>query len=181
MNTHKIWSFSHARDVRTLNPRGISLPLAGLGWWMVILVTGGLLNTSLQAEARERDSLMGPYPYDFPARASVQGSLLLQEAKRRNSSGGSGSGASGRGDINAETITNTTHAGAIINNNSTSIAVGNWQQIEMLLGDGSEGLIMTENHQSNEAEANSLSEIGATLNMEEEKTDTLLTDKESSN
>lgn len=135
------------------------------------LVTMGLLTTSLQVEARERDPLVGPYPYDFPARASIQGSLILQEAKRRNSASGSGSRASGSGDINA---------GSIINNNSTSIAVGNWQQIEMILGDGSEGLIMTENHQSNQAEANSLSKINATLNMEETKAETLITEEESS-
>lgn len=37
-------------------------------------------------------------------------------------------------------------SGAPIIINSNSTAVGNWQQIEMTLGEGAEGLIMTENH-----------------------------------
>lgn len=168
MNPHKTQTHHFSRVFDT--PR-VSPPLSRLGWWIAALITAGLLNSSLQVEARERDPLMGPYPYDFPARASVQGSLILQETKRRNGGGGSGAGPSGNGDINA---------GAIINNNSTSIAVGNWQQIEMTLGDGAEGLIMTENHQTNEAEANSMSKIGTTLNMEETKADTLITNEESS-
>lgn len=139
------------------------------------VLTGGMMLTLLAslmpaAEARERDSLAGPYPYDFPSRASTQGSLLLQEARRRNPSGpasGQASGGSGNpgGDV---------QAGAIVNNNSTSIAVGNWQQIEMTLGDGAEGLIMTESHQTNQAEANALSKIRNTLEMDAQKTATAL-------
>ncbi|ABE58421.1 hypothetical protein [Chromohalobacter israelensis] len=124
--------------------------------WMAAALVAALLSAGGPAEAGDRDPLVGPYPYDFPARASIQGSLLLQEARRRNSGSGD-SGSDDRGSINA---------GAIVNNNSTSIAVGNWQQIEMTLGDGAEGLIMTENHQTNEAEANALSKINTTLNME---------------
>ncbi|MDR5901109.1 hypothetical protein [Halomonas icarae] len=171
MNTHKTGPHPYSRAAGTSSSRDISLPLSSLGWWVSAVITAGWLTTSLQVEARERDSLVGPYPYDFPARASVQGSLILQEAKRRNGSSGSGARTSGSGDINA---------GAIINNNSTSIAVGNWQQIEMMLGDGAEGLIMTESHQTNQAESNSQSRVGATLNMEEIKPDTLITNEESS-
>ncbi|WP_193092077.1 hypothetical protein [Halomonas colorata] len=126
--------------------------------WMAVALGAALLSAGGPAEARDRDPLVGPYPYDFPTRASIQGSLILQEARRRNS-GSVGSGSGGSGNINA---------GAIINNNSTSIAVGNWQQIEMTLGDGAEGLIMTENHQTNKAEANALSKINTTLNLEDE-------------
>ncbi|WP_442487404.1 hypothetical protein [Halomonas litopenaei] len=127
-----------------------------------------LLSAIGPAEARDRDPLVGPYPYDFPARASIQGSLILQEARRRNNgSGGSGSGGSG-----------SINAGAIVNNNSTSIAVGNWQQIEMTLGDGAEGLIMTENHQTNEAEANALSKINTTLNLDAESSEDVLSNEQ---
>lgn len=43
--------------------------------------------------------------------------------------------------------------------NSYSYAVGNWQQIEMTLGDGAEGLIMTENHQDNGGDAQAISAV----------------------
>lgn len=171
MITHKTRPYTTCHSFSASLSQAIARPSSQLWAWGVTLITVGMLCTSLQVQARERDALTGPYPYDFPARASVQGSLILQESKRRNGIGGAKAGSGGSGDINA---------GAIINNNSTSIAVGNWQQIEMTLGDDAEGLIMTESHQTNEAEASSLSEIGATLNMDDTETDSQITNTESS-
>lgn len=42
---------------------------------------------------------------------------------------------------------------------SNSYAIGNWVQVEMLLGDGSEGLIMIENDQTNAGDQQSVSDI----------------------
>lgn len=137
-------------------PAQIAIMLsAGL---MLILAFGHSL------EARDRDPLIGPYPYDFPERANTQNSLILQEARWRQArERNSTEPAASRQDTAAgiESSEDT-----IIVNSSTSIAVGNWQQIEMTLGDGAEGLIMTENHQTNQAEANSLSKIKNLLNMQ---------------
>jgi hypothetical protein len=44
-------------------------------------------------------------------------------------------------------------------NISNSYAIGNWVQVEMLLGDGSEGLIMIENDQTNKGDQQSVSDI----------------------
>ncbi|MDP3534434.1 MAG: hypothetical protein Q8S08_03480 [Halomonas sp.] len=137
-----------------------------------ILGTGLLIvmACSTPLDARERDPLMGPFPYDYPDRANVQSSLLLQEARwrqarERNSAmptSNQDSPAAGR----VDPTTGDLSGGVVIINSSTSIAVGNWQQIEMTLGDGAEGLIMTENHQTNQAEAKSLSKISNFLDME---------------
>ncbi|WP_445010103.1 hypothetical protein [Vreelandella stevensii] len=70
--------------------------------------------------------------------------------------------------------------GIIIINSSTSLAVGNWQQIEMTLGDGAEGLIMTENHQTNQAEANSFSKVKNLLNMQDNNSALILSDESTS-
>lgn len=42
---------------------------------------------------------------------------------------------------------------------SQSTAIGNWIQVEMTLGDGSEGLVMIENDQTNNGDQQSLSDI----------------------
>lgn len=42
---------------------------------------------------------------------------------------------------------------------SNSYAIGNWVQVEMVLGDGSEGLIMIENDQTNNGDQQSVSDI----------------------
>lgn len=42
---------------------------------------------------------------------------------------------------------------------SNSYAIGNWIQVEMHLGDGSEGLIMIENHQTNNGDQQSVSNV----------------------
>ena len=42
---------------------------------------------------------------------------------------------------------------------SNSYAIGNWIQVDMHLGDGSEGLIMIENHQTNNGDQQSVSNV----------------------
>ena len=42
---------------------------------------------------------------------------------------------------------------------SNSYAIGNWVQVDMVLGDGSEGLIMIENDQTNKGDQQSVSDI----------------------
>lgn len=42
---------------------------------------------------------------------------------------------------------------------SNSYAIGNWIQVDMNLGDGSEGLIMIENHQTNNGDQQSVSNV----------------------
>ncbi|UYO73116.1 hypothetical protein M0220_09395 [Halomonas qinghailakensis] len=131
-------------------------------------------------EARDRDPLIGPYPYDFPERANTQSSLILQEARWRQArERNSNAPAANRQNTVAglEPVAADSSEDTIIVNSSTSIAVGNWQQIEMTLGDGAEGLIMTENHQTNKAEANSLSKIRNLLNMQENSSDLILLDE----
>jgi hypothetical protein len=44
-------------------------------------------------------------------------------------------------------------------NISNSYAIGNWVQVDMILGDGSEGLIMIENDQTNSGDQQSVSDI----------------------
>ncbi|MFP3342269.1 hypothetical protein R0J87_07110 [Halomonas sp. SIMBA_159] len=132
-------------------------------------------------EARDRDPLIGPYPYDFPERANTQSSLLLQEARwrqareRNNAMPAANSETTAAGGL--DPVASESSEGIIIVNSSTSIAVGNWQQIEMTLGDGAEGLIMTENHQTNQAEANSLSKIRNLLNMQDDSNELILLDE----
>lgn len=132
-------------------------------------------------EARDRDPLIGPYPYDFPERANTQSSLLLQEARWRQArERNNAMPAANRENTAADgldPVASESSEGIIIVNSSTSIAVGNWQQIEMTLGDGAEGLIMTENHQTNQAEANSLSKIRNLLNMQDDSNELMLLDE----
>ncbi|WP_089730702.1 hypothetical protein [Modicisalibacter muralis] len=90
-----------------------------------IIVCGGfLIPTTVSAQ-----SLMGPYPYDFPAR-SGQAALILYESNKTASASGSG------GDTTLYS--------------STTISATNWQQIEMTLGDGSEASMVTDSSQSSE-------------------------------
>ncbi|WP_162799012.1 hypothetical protein [Paracoccus indicus] len=42
---------------------------------------------------------------------------------------------------------------------SNSYAIGNWIQVDMHLGDGSEGLIMIENHQTNDGTQHAVSDV----------------------
>lgn len=132
-------------------------------------------------EARDRDPLIGPYPYDFPERANTQSSLLLQEARWRQARERNNTMPTANRENTAadglDPLASESSEGIIIVNSSTSIAVGNWQQIEMTLGDGAEGLIMTENHQTNQAEANSLSKIRNLLNMQDDSNELIVSDE----
>lgn len=98
------------------------------------LLVLGTLTTGAIAAGRE--PLRGPHPWDFSER-NRETSLALQYAHDNRNRGVSGF-AAGYGGYGAAVVIN-----------NTTMAVGNWQQIEMTLGDGAEGLIMTENHQDN--------------------------------
>lgn len=107
------------------------------------MVCGGLL---LPAVANAGGGLIGPQPYNFPAR-SGQAALILYESKQASSGNGSGGGAT------------------IYNN--TTISATNWQQIEMTLGDGSEASMVTDSSQNaDSSEASSSSEFFNTLEEE---------------
>ena len=97
------------------------------------IVTAGALTVSAVAGGRE--SLRGPAPWDFPER-NRETAFAYQYARDNASRIGAAAGIAG-----------ALGSGVVINSNT--YAVGNWQQIEMTLGDGAEGLIMTENHQDN--------------------------------
>lgn len=110
-----------------------------------VIVTLGTLAASAAAGGRE--PLVGPHPWDFPER-NRQTSFAYQYA-RDNASGTNLGAAAGIAGALGSTV--------IINSNA--YAVGNWQQIEMTLGDGAEGLIMTENHQDNSGNATADSRV----------------------
>ncbi|MCY0096853.1 hypothetical protein [Hoeflea ulvae] len=94
------------------------------------------------AVAGGRESLRGPHPWDFPDR-NRETAFAYQYARDNRAAANNGNGAAAIAGALGGTV--------IINNNTT--AVGNWQQIELTLGDGAEGLVMTENHQDNSGEA----------------------------
>lgn len=97
-------------------------------------------------EAGSREVLVGPHPWDFPDRN--RDAAFAYQLSRDRENGGL-AGAAGVAAAN----------GLPLVVNSTSMAVGNWQQIEMTLGDGAEGLIMTENHQDNSGNAMAVSDV----------------------
>ena len=109
-----------------------------------VLVLGCL---TVGAVAGGRESLRGPHPWDFPDR-NRETAFAYQYA-RDNRAANNGTGAAAIAGALGGTV--------IINNSTT--AVGNWQQIEMTLGDGAEGLIMTENHQDNSGAATASTSI----------------------
>ncbi len=109
-----------------------------------VLVLGCL---SIEAVAGGRESLRGPHPWDFPER-NRETAFAYQYA-RDNRAANNGTGAAAIAGALGGTV--------IINNSTT--AVGNWQQIEMTLGDGAEGLVMTENHQDNSGAATASTSI----------------------
>ncbi|MDF1777209.1 MAG: hypothetical protein P1V13_14325 [Rhizobiaceae bacterium] len=104
-----------------------------------VLVLGVL---TAGAVAAGREPLRGPHPWDFPER-NRDTAFAYQYARDNR---GGGNGANGAAAIAGAL------GGTVIINNSTT-AVGNWQQIEMTLGDGAEGLVMTENHQDNSGDS----------------------------
>jgi thiamine phosphate synthase YjbQ (UPF0047 family) len=97
----------------------------------IVFLAIGAIDGSAFAAGRE--PLRGPHPWDFPDR-NRETSFALQYAHDNRQRGKSG--------VNAG-------YGSTVVINNTTMAVGNWQQIEMTLGDNAEGLIMTENHQDN--------------------------------
>ncbi|MEQ8695196.1 hypothetical protein [Bauldia litoralis] len=101
----------------------------------------------VSATAGGREPLVGPHPWDFSERRP-EVALAYQRAEDRGT-GGELIGAAGVAAANGVPL--------IINSNS--MAVGNWQQIEMTLGKGAEGLIMTENHQDNSGDQKSTSDV----------------------
>lgn len=100
-----------------------------------------LLLFPLDALAGETSFVNGAKPWNFSQR-SRENHLALQVRGREGlkTTGGS-----------------PTQAGAVYVSNS--YAIGNWVQVEMLLGDNSEGLIMIENDQTNAGNQQSVSDI----------------------
>ena len=108
---------------------------------LCVLITAG----AGTASAGEREMLVGPHPWDFPARNREASFAYQLSRDQRNGLAGAAGIAAANG------------LPLIIN--STSMAVGNWQQIEMTLAEGAEGLIMTENHQDNSGDALAVSDV----------------------
>jgi hypothetical protein len=112
---------------------------------LCICMTAGTSGTICMAG--ETTFVIGARPWNFQPR-SRENHLSLQmsgpDALRRGpmeNGGGMGAG----------------HPGFPIISNS--YAIGNWIQVDMLLGDGSEGLIMIENHQTNNGDQQSVSDV----------------------
>lgn len=95
----------------------------------------------LYAFAGETTFVTGARPWNFAPR-SKENHLMMQL------SGGASSSAKASGQTNG----GPTYI-------SNSYAIGNWVQVEMILGDGSEGLIMIENIQKNAGNQQSVSDI----------------------
>jgi len=115
------------------------------------LLTAGLTAAALlvpmaPANAWDREVLVGPHPWDFEPR-NRETSLAYQQAED-----------AGNSELIGALVVGAAY-GSPITINSVSYAVGNWQQIEMTLGDGAEGLIMTENHQNTNGDSNALSQV----------------------
>lgn len=115
----------------------------------ILLITLGLTSVAGPCVAIERDSLVGPHPYDFPFRDRTS-SLVLEENRRRASAPAAGACCGQQSGVY-----------------SNSTAVGNWQQIEMILGDGAVGTIIVESDQNNEGNSYSVSDV---LNERKEST-----------
>ncbi|GKX33598.1 MAG: hypothetical protein MnENMB40S_12160 [Rhizobiaceae bacterium MnEN-MB40S] len=114
------------------------------GIFTAVLLGSSILTHSLSL-AGGRETLNAPHPWDFPDR-SRDAALAFQLARDNDE------GLAAAAGIAAST-------GSPIVINSTSTAVGNWQQIEMTLGDGAEGMIMTENHQDNSGNTSAVSDV----------------------
>ncbi len=116
------------------------------------LLTAGLtaVATSLvpmaPAHAWDREVLSGPHPWDFEPR-NRETALAYQQAHD-----------AGNSELIGALVVGAAY-GSPITINSYSYAVGNWQQITMDLGDGAEGLIMTESHQNTNGDSNALSQV----------------------
>lgn len=95
-----------------------------------LLVMSMLLPAPTVVLAGETTFVTGSRPWNFSGR-SRENSLAIQQG--------------GKASLSPQ----TSSAGGAAPTTSTSYAIGSWVQIEMKLGDGSEGLIMLENHQTN--------------------------------
>ncbi len=110
--------------------------------WLSATTVFALGALSVDAFAGGRESLRGPHPWDFRERNREKAFAYQYARDNRRSDRGANGAAAIAGAL----------GGTVIINNSTT-AVGNWQQIEMTLGDGAEGLVMTENHQDNSGDS----------------------------
>lgn len=117
-----------------------------------MVVASGCLALPAVANAGE-GSLMGPQPYNFPSRSAQAAAILYENKKNANESSSSSSG--------------TTSIGTVYNNSNTSISATNWQQIEMTLGDNTQGSMTTDSSQTSDGgTATSQSDF---LNSQEEE------------
>ncbi|MEA3250361.1 MAG: hypothetical protein U9Q35_02085 [Pseudomonadota bacterium] len=111
----------------------------------VLLAIGAWMTVFPIAQAGD-GSLIGPQPYNFPARSAQAAAILYESKQNASSSGSSGS--------------------ATIYSNTT-ISATNWQQIEMTLGDNAQGSLSTDSSQtSNGGTATSQSDF---LSSQEEE------------
>ncbi len=112
-----------------------------------ILIFCVCLTAGTSSTAGETTFVVGARPWNFQPRSSAN-HLNLQM---------SGPDALARGVAANRGGTETGYPGYPITSNS--YAIGNWIQVEMNLGDGSEGLIMIENHQTNKGDQQSVSDV----------------------
>ncbi|MBO9432322.1 hypothetical protein [Sulfitobacter sp. R18_1] len=110
-----------------------------------ILVVCLLLPVPKEVWAGETTFVIGSRPWNF-ANRSRENHLTMQ-MRGPDSFGGAPS---------PPNLTASGHHGYPVS--STSYAIGNWVQVDMHLGDGSEGLIMIENHQNNQGNQQSVSD-----------------------
>ncbi|UJQ93409.1 hypothetical protein [Mariluticola halotolerans] len=111
-----------------------------------LMTTLTLFGTAMPAHAWDRETLLGPHSWDFEPR-NRETALAYQQAHD-----------AGNQELIGALVVGAAY-GSPITINSFSYAVGNWQQITMELGDGAEGLIMTENHQTSNGDSNALSQV----------------------
>lgn len=100
----------------------------------------------LEALGAETTGVIGSTPWDFEPR-SREHHLAMQ---LQGPGSGQVGGFPGQGGISG-------YPGYPIYSNS--YAIGNWIQVDMNLGDGSEGMIMIENHQTNDGNQQSTSDV----------------------
>lgn len=103
------------------------------------------LLSPLDALAGETTFVTGSRPWNFSQRSKE--THLSMHMRGPDAMRGQGAGIPGQaGPAGAGYVSN-------------SYAIGNWVQVDMILGDGSEGLIMIENDQTNQGDQQSVSDI----------------------
>lgn len=108
-----------------------------------------LVCTPPEAVAGETTFVIGSRPWNFPQR-SREHHLSMQLAGPDYARGTQGAGS-------AAPTAGSSYPGLPIISNS--YAIGNWIQVDMNLAAGAEGLIMIENHQTNDGNQQSLSDV----------------------